>query len=103
MLGIGTIGHCSDFYSLKLRDFDATLSGSMYLTHSNPDLAILFDVGREIVCYHTPEQCAAKCVYYLKHEAERERIAQAGLTRSLRQHTWESRFSQLFRTLGLLG
>jgi len=102
VLGVGTIGHCEDFYSLKLRDFDATLSGSMYITHANPDLEQLFDVDKEIVRYQTPQQCAEKCAYYLAHEQEREFIAQAGLKRSLHDHTWKSRFDQMFRTIGLL-
>jgi len=102
VLGVGTIGHCSDFYALKLRDFDAAMSGSMYLTHANPDLYNLFDVGKEIVCYRTPEECAELCAYYLAHEAERERIARAGLERARRDHTWDARFQMLFKTLDLL-
>ena len=102
VLGVGTIGHCTDFYSLKMRDFDATLSGSMYLTHANPDLSRLFEIGKEIVCYETPWECAEKCEHYLHHGKERETIAEAGRERSLRQHTWEARFSQLFQVLGFL-
>jgi hypothetical protein len=99
VLGIGTIGHCTDLYALKLRDFDATLSGSMYLTHANPDLKILFNIGEEIVCYKTPKDCADKCEYYLANENECETIAKAGLARSLRDHTWEARFDKLFHIL----
>ncbi|NQU43122.1 glycosyltransferase [bacterium] len=102
VLGVGTIKHCSDVYSLKMRDFDATLSGSLYVTHANPDLDLLFEVGEEIVCYHTPEECAERCAWYLEHEAEREKIARAGLARSLRDHTWEKRFEKLFGALGIL-
>ncbi len=102
VLGIGTIGHCTDLYALKLRDFDATLSGSMYLTHANPDLKSLFDIGKEIVSYKTPKDCADKCEYYLSNEKEREAIAKAGLSRSLRDHTWQSRFNKLFHILGIL-
>lgn len=102
VLGVGTIGHCTDFYALKLRDFDATLSGSMYLTHANPDLSLLFEVGKEIATYRTPDECAEKCEYYLRHDRERESIARAGLARSLRDHTWEARFQQLFEVIGFL-
>lgn len=102
VLGVGTIGHCTDFYSLKMRDFDATLSGSMYLTHANPDLKMLFEVGKDIVCYKTPEECADRCEYYIANETEREAIARAGRERSLHDHTWEARFEKLFRLLGFL-
>lgn len=48
ILGVGTIGHCSDFYALKLRDFDAPMSGAIYLTHNNIDLHPLFHIGKEM-------------------------------------------------------
>jgi hypothetical protein len=102
VLGIGTIGHCTDLYALKIRDFDATLSGSMYLTHANPDLKSLFDIEKEIVCYKTPKDCADKCEYYLANKKEREAIAKAGLARSLRDHTYQARFNKLFHILGIL-
>jgi len=102
VLGVGTIGYCTDFYSLKLRDFDAAISGSMYLTHANPDLELLFEIGKEIVCYKSPKECADKCVYYLSNEYERKAIAKAGLARCLREHTWKIRFEKLFQVLGFL-
>ncbi|MCP4713523.1 MAG: glycosyltransferase [Deltaproteobacteria bacterium] len=100
ILGVGTIGHCTDFYSLKQRDFEATLSGSMYLTHANADLNELFAMDTDIVCYATAEECADKCEHFLRHDAARESIARSGLQRSLREHTWQKRFELLFSFLG---
>lgn len=102
ILGIGTIGHCTDFYSLKMRDFDAPMSGSFYLTHDNPDLYELYDIGREIATYRTPEECANKVSYYLSHHSERESIAMAGRERAMKDHTWEKRFDKVLRTIGIL-
>jgi len=84
-----------------MRDFDAPLSGSMYITHANPDLERLFHVGKEIVCYRTVDECAEKAVYYLEHTREREAIARAGYQRALKDHTLEKRFQTLFRILGI--
>ncbi|OQX54069.1 MAG: hypothetical protein B5M53_06200 [Candidatus Cloacimonas sp. 4484_209] len=102
VLGIGTIGHCSDFYALKMRDFDGPMSGSLYITHDNPDLYELYEVGKEIVTYRTPRECAWKVVYYLNHPEEAEEIRKAGRERALRDHTWEKRFEKVFQTLGIL-
>lgn len=102
LLGVGTIGHCTDFYALKMRDFDGPMSGSMYITHDNPDLYELYDVGKEIVTYKTPEECAEKIDYYLRHDEEREKIAKAGRLRAEKNHTWEQRFEKIFRTLGII-
>lgn len=100
LLGVGTIGYCSDFYALKLRDFDGPMSGSFYLTHANPDLDSLFQVGREIMTYNDQNSCVAQVVHFLAHEGEREAIARAGRSRALLEHTWEQRFRGLFLALG---
>jgi hypothetical protein len=99
ILGIGTIGHCTDFYALKLRDFDGPMSGSFYLTHDNPDLRKLYEIGREIETYRDVGECVKKVKWYLEHDVERESIASAGRQRALNDHTWVCRFSDLFASL----
>lgn len=99
ILGVGTIGHCPDFYGLKMRDFDATMSGSLYLTHDNPDLYSLFTVGEELATYRSIDECVEKAKYYLQHDAEREAIAIAGCRRATAEHTWDRRFKAVMDTL----
>lgn len=101
ILGVGTIGHCSDFYALKMRDFDATMSGSFYLTHDNSDLHALFEVGSEIATYSSVGECVEKTLQYLDDEGEREAIARAGLLRARNEHTWDQRFGNLFGALSV--
>lgn len=91
ILGSGTIGHCTDFVALKLRDFDATMTGSLYVTNANPDFAALFEDGRELVTYKDLDNAVEKVRYYATHDAERERIAAAGRARCVREHTWALR------------
>ena len=102
VLGIGTIGHCSDFYSLKMRDFDGPMSGSLYLTHDNPDLHGLYRVGKEIITYRNARDCADKVVYYLAHRDEAETIARSGRKRAEKDHTWEKRFETVLHRIGLI-
>lgn len=99
VLGVGTIGHCKNFYALKMRDFDGPMSGSFYLTHANPDLDMVYNVGKEIVTYKDVEDCLYKTKYYLENEREREQIAIAGYERAYQEHTWDRRFSILFEQL----
>jgi glycosyltransferase involved in cell wall biosynthesis len=101
VLGVGTIGHCTDFYALKLRDFDAPMSGSAYLTHDNPDLAALYDIGRDIATYRDADECVDRARALLADDDAREAMARAGRERALRDHTWDRRFGELFRLLGL--
>ncbi|HDY66975.1 MAG TPA: hypothetical protein ENH85_04175 [Candidatus Scalindua sp.] len=102
ILGVGSIGHCTDFYSLKMRDFDGPMSGSLYITHNNPDLSDLYEIGKEIVTYRQPEECADKVVYYLHHPKEAISVGRAGRIRAEREHTWEKRFDKIFRTVEII-
>lgn len=102
ILGVGTIGHCTDFYSLKMRDFDAPMSGSLYLTHHNPDLEKLFVLGKEIETFRTPKECVEKVVYYLNHPDKAEAIGRAGRLWAEKKHTWGIRFNGLFEKLRII-
>ena len=102
VLGVGTVGYCEDFYSLKLRDFDAPMSGVFYITHDNKDLNELYRVDKEIVTYRTVNECVEKVKYYLKNDSDREYIAKAGYNRAIKEHTWEKRFDCLFRVLKIM-
>lgn len=100
VLGVGTIAHSRRIVTLKLRDFDGPMSGSLYVTTENPDLQGLFRVGEEMVTYRSPSDCIRILRYYLDHEDERESIAAAGRRRAVADHTWERRITE---ALGLLG
>lgn len=99
VLGIGTVGHSTDVYTLKLRDFDATMSGALYVTHRNPDLIELFKEDEEIVCYKSIDEVVTKVHYYLNNDFRREQIAQAGMKKAITYHTWDKRFAELFGIL----
>jgi hypothetical protein len=100
VLGVGTVAHSRRIVTLKLRDFDGPMSGSLYMTTENPDLRTLFSVGEEIEMYRTPAECIALIKRYLADDEARERIAAAGRRRALRDHTWPQRIRQAFHWLG---
>lgn len=99
VLGVATIGHSESLYGLKLRDFDGPMSGTCYVTHDNPDLARLFDVGEEIAVYRDDDDCVRVVRDLLRDDARREGIAQRGRDRAVREHTWIHRFGDLFQVL----
>ena len=101
ILGIGTIGHCKDFYVLKMRDFDGPMSGSLYLTHNNPDLYELYEIGEEIETFRNSEECCEKIEYYLSNPLKAEVVAKAGRERAINDHTWEKRFNKILSTIGV--
>jgi spore maturation protein CgeB len=99
ILGVGTVAHNRSVYTLKLRDFDATMAGALYVTHRNPDLLRLFEEGTEFECYESDEELLQKVRYYLAHDDERIAVARRGRERALRDHTWDARLDQLFAIL----
>ena len=102
ILGIGTVGYCKDLFTLKLRDFDAPMSGALYLTHRNPDLDRFYQEGKNIEYYSTSEECARKIHYYLNHADELSEIARSGYIQVVNNHTWFDRLHTTFSELDLI-
>jgi hypothetical protein len=86
---------------LRLREFEAPMSGALYLTEDQPELAEYFTPGEEVLTYTDRDDLLDKARYYLAHQEQAERIRRAGLERARREHTWQHRFTQLFSILGL--
>lgn len=86
---------------VRLRDFEAPMSGAFYLVEAMDELAEFFEPDKEIVFYRDRHELVDKVRHYLAHPAEREAIRRAGLRRALAEHTWQHRFSKLFGSLGL--
>ncbi len=88
----------SDFYGaetgLNLRIFEALAAGCFLLTDHCDELEELFVVGEEIETFRSSAELAEKVAYYLSHEEERQRIAQRGHERFLRDHTWRLRIEK---------
>lgn len=102
ILGVGTVGHCRDVFTLKLRDFDALMSGALYITHRNPDLLSLFSEGQELECYERPEEAYVKICHYLRNPAELRRVGEAGQVAARTRHSWDARLAKTFSMLGFL-
>jgi spore maturation protein CgeB len=102
IVGIGSIGHCENTYTLKLRDFDAPMSGALYITHRNPDLNNFFIEGEDIEFYETIDELATKIKFYLEHDFKREKIAKSGQEKVIKYHNWDRRLSETFTKIGLI-
>ena len=101
-LGIGGTGVSERVMCVKGRDFEVTACGGLYLTSYNPELALLYDIGKEILCYTNEFDCVELVRYYLQRPEEAKAIAAAGRARCLRDHTWERRFEDLFTWMDLV-
>lgn len=98
---VDAVGAGAPIKQIRLRDFEAPMSGAFYLVEHQEEIGDFFEIGVEIETFSDERELVEKCRYYLEHDEERERIREAGRRRALREHTWQKRFSDLFAQLGL--
>ena len=79
----------------NMRLFEATGCGALLITDYKDNLNDLFVIGKEVVAYRTPEECAALVKYYLEHPEEGRRIAEAGQRRTLSEHSYTNRLAEI--------
>jgi spore maturation protein CgeB len=101
-LGFGGIGYSRNLLCLKGRDFEVPMSGALYLTQDNPELASVFDVGREILTYRGIDDCARVIRSILEDRDRAQQIRDAARARCLKDHTYTARWRHVLRTLGAL-
>ena len=82
-------------YANNMRLYEATGMGCLLLTDRKSNITDMFEPGREIVCYDSPEECLDLIRYYSSHDADRERIAAAGQQRTLSAHSYVNRTKEL--------
>ena len=88
---------------IKARPFEILGCRTFLISGFADDMDRYYEDGKEIVYYNgTITDLVQKIEYYLARPEDRERIAQAGYERTLREHTYEARFRNIFRELGLL-
>ncbi len=75
----------------NMRLFEATGVGTCLLTDWKENIHELFEPEKEVVTYRTAEECVEKAKWLLEHPRDRERIAKAGQSRCLRDHTFSRR------------
>lgn len=101
-LGFAGVGCSRELMCLKGRDFEVPMAGGLYLTQDNPELSLVYHVGREILTYKNAEDCAEKAKWIFANPGEADKIRKAGRKRALRDHTWQKRFEEIFHFAGIL-
>lgn len=77
----------SEHKQIKGRVFEVPLCGGFLLTETTPALQNYFEVGKEMVTFHSVPEAAERIRYFLAHESEREEIAARGHARAQREYT----------------
>jgi spore maturation protein CgeB len=96
--GQGTAGP-GDRRQIKARTFEVPGAGGFLLTEAAPGLDRYFSISREIVTFETLSQLVEKVRYYLDRPDERDAIARAGHARTMAEHIYERRISEILDKL----
>jgi len=86
---------------MKGRNFEVPACGGFLLTSYAAGLDEYYEIGKEVEAFHSTDEMIDKAKYYLAHDAQRQKIADAGYERTLRDHTWDKRFREIFAKLKL--
>jgi spore maturation protein CgeB len=88
---------------VHLREFEAPMSGALYITGFCEELEEFYEPDKEVVIYRNEYELLNKVRYYLSRPVEAERVRQAGTKRAQECHTYQKRFTYLFDRIGLSG
>jgi len=86
---------------VRLRDFEAPMCRTCYLTGHTEEVAEFYEIGKEIDTYRSSAELLDKTRFYLNNRTAAECLRTASFERARRDHTWVNRFSELFDKVGL--
>ncbi len=86
---------------IKGRDFEVPACRGLLLTGHAPGLDEYLTPGTEVLTYGNIDDLLDKVRWALDRPSEAEQVRDAGYHRVLREHTYEKRFSDIFRAIGV--
>jgi spore maturation protein CgeB len=86
---------------IKGRNFEVPGCGGFLLTERVPHLERYFELDSEVAVYDGVEDLLDKLPAWLGDEDRRRRVAAAGYSRVMAEHTYDHRFAAIFAELGL--
>ena len=86
-------------HGLNQRNFDPCLTQTLVVAEDQPDLALCFEPGREVVVYADPANLNDLHARLIKDAPWAAKIARQGRRRVLAEHTFEHRLAALMAAL----
>lgn len=84
---------------IPMRVFDIMSVGGFVLSNYQEEIPELFEEGKEIVTFRTPEELLDKADYYLKHDRERTEIGINGYQKVKKCYTYERQLQKIISIL----
>jgi spore maturation protein CgeB len=73
----------------NMRMFEATGVGTLILNDFGHNLNTLFEIGKEIECYHTIPEAIEKCEYYLNNPEKANAMGEMAQRRTLKDYNYD--------------
>lgn len=89
----------SEAWGVNARCFEAAGAGAFQMVDWRPGLNQLFEDGKELISFRNMADLKQKIGYWLPREAERRAIAETGMRRAMKEHTYALRLEVLLDTL----
>jgi spore maturation protein CgeB len=85
---------------VPLRIYDILGAGGFCLTNFQAELPMFFENEKHMVWYYSNEDLYEKVDYYLRHDDERNRIAQSGREFVRENCGYEARIEEILEVIG---
>lgn len=84
---------------IKARVFEVPAAGSFLLAHNVNGIEQYYQIGKEIEIYKDKTDLVKKIRLYLSNEAERERIAKLGYSKTIQKYTYPKILSKVLNSI----
>ncbi|RCJ22319.1 hypothetical protein A6770_29910 [Nostoc minutum NIES-26] len=91
-----------NYEQIKGRNFEVPGCGGFLLTGKAENLDEYYRISQEVECFDNNDDLIKQIKYYLENQEQRIAIAKAGYERTLNEHTYVHRFTEIFQKIGLL-
>ncbi len=88
---------CSIQTGLSQRIFDILGCGGFLLSNYQGEIPEYFEIGKDLDCYESIEECREKIAYYLSHDDQRLEIAENGYQKIKAMHTYQIRIARILK------
>ena len=85
--------------SMSSRMYNAVGCGAFYMCQYVGGIEDVLEPGKEIITFHSEQEMIDLIRYYMENDTLREKIADAGRIRVLKEHTYEVRTKQMLRII----
>jgi hypothetical protein len=79
----------------NMRTFEIPACGGFMLHERSDEVLELFEEGKDVACFSTPQELKEKINYYLNHEEERMQMAEAGHKKTAIRYTYLCRAKRI--------